>query len=269
MTNALHHGDCLDVLRGMPADSVDLFVTSPPYDNLRTYNGSLTDWTFEKFAAIAGQMTRLLKPGGVIVWIVNDATINGSETGTSFRQALHFKDECGLRLHDTMIWSKGAFSAVGALAVRYAPTFEYMFVLSNGAPQAFNPIKDRKNKSVGREIHGTIRQADGSTRPVSNRGKVIGEYGQRFAVWEMPAVKARQHHPAPFPENLARDHIASWSDKGMTVCDPFLGGGTTGAAAVKLGRKFIGIEREAKYITIARARIQAALCQADGGECVV
>ena len=260
MTDAftLHHGDCLDVLRDMPDASVDLFVTSPPYDNLRTYNDSLTDWTFEKFAAIAGEMARLLKPGGVIVWIVNDATINGSETGTSFRQALHFKDECGLRLHDTMIWHKGEFSAVGALSVRYAPTFEYMFVFSKGALQSFNPIKDRKNKSAGRDIHGTIRLKDGSFKPVSNAGKLIGEYGQRFAVWDMPGVKVRQNHPAPFPENLARDHIISWSDDGMMVCDPFLGSGTTGAAAVKLGRKFIGIEREAEYVAIARARIEAA-----------
>lgn len=260
MTDAftLHHGDCLDVLRGMEACSVDLFVTSPPYDNLRTYNDSLTDWTFEKFTAIAGEMARLLKPGGVIVWIVNDATINGSETGTSFRQALHFKDECGLRLHDTMIWHKGEFSAVGALSVRYAPTFEYMFVFSKGALQSFNPIKDRKNKWAGRDIHGTIRLKDGSFKPVSNAGKLIGEYGQRFAVWDMPGVKVRQSHPAPFPENLARDHIISWSDDGMMVCDPFLGSGTTGAAAVKLGRKFIGIEREAEYLAIARARIEAA-----------
>ena len=161
--------------RELADNSIQLTVTSPPYDNLRTYKGF--SWDFE---AVARELYRVTKPGGVVVWVVADATIDGSETGSSFRQALYFK-ECGFNLHDTMIWNKGSFSAVGALVTRYAPVFEYMFVLSKGKP-VFNPLKDRKNKYAGDKMHGTITQADGTTRPKSNLGKVSPEFGQRFNV---------------------------------------------------------------------------------------
>ena len=141
----LHLGDCLEVMKTFPSGIIDLTVTSPPYDNLRIYN----NYSFN-FEEIAKQLLRVTKDGGVVVWIVGDATINGSETGTSFRQALHFKD-IGFNLHDTMIWNKGTFTAVGALSTRYAPVFEYMFVLSKGQPKTFNPIKDRQNKTFGRK----------------------------------------------------------------------------------------------------------------------
>lgn len=147
----LHLGDCLEVMKTLPRNSIDLTVTSPPYDNLRTYNG----YSFD-FEGIAIELYRVTKDGGVVIWVVGDATINGSETGTSFRQALHFKD-IGFNLHDTMIWNKGTFTAVGALTSRYAPVFEYMFVLSKGQLKTFNPIKDRKNKHFGRTKHGTFR----------------------------------------------------------------------------------------------------------------
>lgn len=250
------HGDCLELMASIPDGSVDLTVTSPPYDNLRTYNG----YTFD-FKGIAQELYRVTKQGGVVVWVVGDATINGSETGTSFRQALYFKDVCGFNLHDTMIWNKGGFSAVGALATRYAPVFEFMFVLSKGRPKAFNPIKDRRNKHAGRSVHGTVRQPDGSVRPVSGGGrKVVADMGQRFNVWDMPAEMRRSEgaHPAPFPEPLAADHIASWSNPGDTVLDPFLGSGTTGKMAILSGRKFIGIEISDEYLDIARKRIGQA-----------
>ena len=253
----LYNGDCLEVMSGLPAGSVDLTVTSPPYDNLRTYEGSLNDWTEAKWKAIIAGLHRVTAPGGVVVWVVGDATIKGSETGTSFRQALHAM-ECGFNLHDTMIWNKLAFSAVGALATRYAPVFDYMFVFSKSAVRTFNPIKDRKNKHAGEVMTGTVRQADGSVRRRSGDGvKVIADYGQRFNVWDMPAQKSRKdtRHPAPFPEPLARDHILSWSNPGDVVLDPFLGSGTTGKMAVLTGRDFIGIEREAKYFEIARERL--------------
>jgi len=249
----LMHGDCLDVMRDMLSEgSVDLTVTSPPYDNLRTYNGTLNDWTPEKWQAIIRELFRVTKQGGVVVWIVGDATINGSETGTSFRQALYAM-ECGFRLHDTMIYAKPNFSAVGALSVRYAQVFEFMFVLSKGAPNTFNPIKDRPNKCAGESGRGTIRQADGSTRPMS-KTITIKEYGQRFNIWEI-APQVQKGHPAPFPEALARDHILSWSNPGDVVLDPFLGSGTTGKMAILEGRRFIGIEREPNYFDIAHRRI--------------
>lgn len=258
----LRMGDCLERMKEIPDGSVDLTVTSPPYDNLRTYNGTLTDWTPEKWQAIIRELFRVTKQGGVAVWVVGDATIKGSETGTSFRQAL-YAIECGFNLHDTMIWNKGAFNAVGALQTRYAPVFEYMFVFSKGACATFNPIKDRKNKCAGTVLSGTIRQADGSTRPVTGKGtKTIADFGQRFNVWDMPAEKSRRdtRHPAPFPESLARDHILSWSNEGDVVLDPFMGSGTTGVSAKRLNRKFIGIERDESYFNIAKKRIESEVC---------
>lgn len=253
----LHRGDCLDVMRDMSDGSVDLTVTSPPYDNLRTYNGTLNDWTPEKWQAIIRELFRVTKQGGVVVWIVGDATINGSETGTSFRQALYAMD-CGFRLHDTMIYAKPNFSAVGALKTRYAPVFEYMFVWSKGAPKAFNPLKDRKTKTAGKAKSGTIRQRDGTTKRMSNEGWIQPEYGQRYNIWEI-SPQTQPGHPAPFPEALARDHIVSWSNPGDVVFDPFLGSGTTGKMALLEGRRFIGMERDAKYFEIAQKRIHDSI----------
>ena len=254
----LIQGDCLVEMARLETGSVDLTVTSPPYDNLRTYNGSLNDWTPAKWQAIISELYRVTREGGVVVWVVADATINGSETGTSFRQALHAID-CGFRLHDTMIWNKGGFSAVGALATRYAPVFEYMFVFSKGQPRTFNPIKDRPNKWAGTKNHGTVRVDNDIRRPKSN-DKTIPEFGQRFNIWDIGPQRQQGNgkHPAPFPEPLARDHILSWSNPGDIVFDPFSGSGTTGVAAVQSGRRFIGIERDPEYFRIATKRITEA-----------
>jgi len=256
VTCDLRMGDCLEIMGQMEAGSIDLTVTSPPYDNLRTYNGSLDDWTEAKWQAIISELYRVTADGGVVVWVVGDATVKGSETGTSFRQAL-WAMQCGFRLHDTMIWNKGGFSAVGALATRYAPVFEYMFVFSKGTAKAFNPIKDRPNKHAGSKLHGTIRNKDGTMKPVSSTG-VIADFGQRFNIWDMDPQRQVGGHPAPFPETLARDHILSWSNTGDVVFDPFLGSGTTGKMALANGRKFIGIERDPTYFAIAQQRCQPA-----------
>ena len=238
-------------MKSLPSQSIDLTVTSPPYDNLRTYNG----YSFD-FEGIAKELYRVTKDGGVIVWVIGDATINGSETGTSFKQALYFK-EIGFNLHDTMIWNKGTFTAVGALTSRYAPVFEYMFVLSKGQPKTFSPIKDRQNKTFGRNKTGTFRQEDGTTKALSSIGKPIAEYGQRFNIWDVSAEKSNNNrlHPAMFPESLAHDHIISWSNEGDTVLDCFLGSGTTGKVAKQLNRQFIGIEISPEYLEIAKNRI--------------
>ena len=245
----------MERMKEIPDESVDLVVTSPPYDNLRTYNGALSDWNEAKRKAIIAELYRATKQGGVVVWVVNDATIKGSETGTSFRQALH-AIASGFRLHDTMIWNKGGFSAVGALATRYAPVFDFMFVWSKGAPATFNPIKDKPNKWAG-EVRRYVmnRQRDGTTKP--SKGYVVAALGQRYNIWEVTPQRQRgaDAHPAPFPESLARDHILSWSNPGDTVLDPFLGSGTTGVACVNMGRRFIGIERDETYFNIARSRI--------------
>jgi site-specific DNA-methyltransferase (adenine-specific) len=255
----LRLGDCLELMKDIPDGSIDLTVTSPPYDNLRTYNGNIKQWNFEKFKDIAKELYRVTENGGVVVWIVADATIKGSETGTSFKQALWFID-CGFNLHDTMIWEKPTFTATGALKTRYAQVFEYMFVFSKGRPKAFNPIKDRKNATAGSKYSGTVRKADGTLKPICNKGRLTAEHGQRFNVWKNNTVggKERCGHPAPFPEQLANDHIISWSNEGDTILDCFMGSGTTGVACVNTDRNFIGIEIDENYFNIAKNRIEEA-----------
>ena len=250
--NRIYNEDCLEGMKRIPDGFVDLTVTSPPYDNLRTYNGNIGQWSFEKFQGIVKQLYRVTKQGGVVVWVVADATIKGSETGTSFKQALWFMD-CGFNLHDTMIWEKPTFTATGSLQIRYASVFEYMFVLSKGKPKSFNPIKDKPNKSVGKKKHGTVRQPDGSTKIQSSIGKETAVFGQRHNVWKISQEMSNtnRRHPAQFPEPLANDHIVSWSNPSDVVLDPFMGSGTTGKMAVLNGRNFIGIELDADYFKIA------------------
>lgn len=253
--NEIICGDSLQILKTFPDKSIDLVVTSPPYDNLRTYNG----YTFN-FEGIAEELYRVTKDGGVVVWVVGDATINGSETGTSFRQALYFK-EIGFNLHDTMIWDKGTFTAVGALVGRYAPVFEYMFILSKRKPKTFLPIKDKPNKHGGTLAHGTIRQADGTTRRITTHNKkVIPLYGQRTNIWTIPNPGIKGNfHPAVFPIGLAVDHIISWSAPGDIILDPFAGSGTTCVAAKQESRNYIGIELSPEYCEIARKRVEQAI----------
>ena len=246
----IYNGDCLEIMPTLADKSIDLTVTSPPYDNLRTYNGNSA---FD-FEGIAKELYRVVKDGGVVVWVVGDATIKGSETGTSFKQALYFK-EIGFNLHDTMIYEKPALSFPDKN--RYYQAFEYMFVLSKGKPKTFNQICDRTNKTAGSKVHGTERRPDGSTNPDrACLGNVTSLIGARFNIWRIPNPgKAGNEHPATFPEQLATDHILSWSNEGDTVLDPFAGSGTTGVACLNTGRKFVLIEKDAGYCEIIRRRI--------------
>jgi site-specific DNA-methyltransferase (adenine-specific) len=248
MLNEIICGDSLKVMRGFESDSVDLTVTSPPYDNLRDYKG----YTFD-FEGIARELYRVTKDGGVVVWVVGDQTTNGSESGTSFKQALYFK-EIGFNLHDTMIYYKG--KCIFPDENRYYASFEYMFIFSKGIPKTFNPINDRINKSFGRKITGTDRRRDGSTKRKSCFGNLIDEKGRRFNVWEITDGVRQSAHPAVFPEALARDHILSWSNEGDLVLDPFLGSGTTAKMAHNLKRNYIGIDISEEYCEIARARLK-------------
>lgn len=252
-------GDCLERMKEIPDGSVDLTVTSPPYDNLRSYNGKIDQWSFEKFQAIARELYRITTEGGVMIWVVMDGTVKGSETGTSFKQALFFKD-CGFRLHDTMIWRKPNSGAIGSMN-RYEQVFEYMFVCSKGSPKTVHLIKDKRNKHFGVIQHGRTRQKDGFTRKTTGYGKrEVAEFGRRHNVWsitpEMSNVK--RCHPAQFPEKLAHDHIISWSNVGDLVLDPFMGSGTTGIACANTGRRFIGIELDETYFQIAKERVENA-----------
>ena len=238
-------------MKRIPDGSVDLVVTSPPYDNLRTYGHLKGGFTFEMFKPIAKELSRILKEGGVIVWNVNDETIKGSETCTSFRQVLFFKDECGLNLHDTMIWEKTCAGALGSNKC-YLQNFEYMFILSKGKLHTFNPIKDRKNvaKPNKNTTNGGLKEGKGKQRQI-----VTKEYGKRTNIWRINQQQLSDH-PAPFPYILARDHIVTWSNENDIVLDPFIGSGTTAIAAIKEKRNFIGFELNKEYYDKACKRIK-------------
>lgn len=253
----LYNGDCLCVMDKLIEEGIkiDLTVTSPPYDNLRTYNGNNDLWNENVWNGIIERLYKITNNGGVVVWVVGDATIKGSETGTSFKQALYFK-EVGFNLHDTMIYQKVGVAYPDF--TRYYQQFEYMFVFSKGKPKTFNQICDRKNKSAGGKPCGTERQKDGSTKESWNRrsGALIKKYGARYNIWQMSNVKYRDKHPAIFPEKLANDHIISWSNENDTVFDPMMGSGTTGKMAKLNNRRFIGIELDENYFNIAKKRIE-------------
>ncbi len=256
MSYSVLTGSCVDLMPKMDKGSIDLVVTSPPYDNLRTYD-DMPEWGEHIWKPCISEIKRVLKPGGVCVWIVGDATIKGNETGTSFRQALYAK-ESGLNLFDTMIYQKH-----GPINVRgncYYPVFEYMFIFSNGEPKTFNPITDRPNRNPGHDVgKGSGRRVDGSKRQPLKHNKAIKSHGIRFNVWNVsPGASSRLStgsHPATMPLQLAIDHVISWSNPGDVVFDPFTGSGTTGVAAISKGREFIGIELSPKYADVALERI--------------
>lgn len=249
----LFNENCIEGMKRLSDDAVDLTVTSPPYDNLRTYNGHVGDFDF---APTAQELYRVTQQGGVVVWIVNDATINGSETGTSFKQALYFK-ELGFNLHDTMIYQKSGCPAPEIN--RYYPNFEYMFVFSKGKPKTVHLLADRKNLWAGDKTAFSNRQSDGSTKKVTAR-KTVKDYGVRWNVWQYSHRTPKGfEHPATFPLELAQDHIKSWSSEGDTVLDCFAGSGTTGVACVNLNRNFIGFEIDKGYCDMARERIARAV----------
>jgi len=249
MNNTIICGDCIDVMKTMPDGCIDLTVTSPPYDNLRDYKG----YNFD-FEGIAKQLYRITKDGGVVVWVVGDATIKGSETGTSFKQALYFK-EVGFNLHDTMIYSKGGQGATGS-NLAYWQEFEYMFVFSKGKLETFNPIGDRKNKVKPRKKLESQGHRHNTGETKGKRVIERKEYGKRFNIWQYHESGTRTNHPAVFPEQLANDHIISWSNEGDTVLDPMCGSGTTLKMAKKLGRNYIGIDCSEEYCQIAEKRIK-------------
>lgn len=258
----IHNMDCRTLMETLPNESVDLVVTSPPYDNLRKYDGAT--WDFETFAHIATELTRVLKPGGVIVWVVGDATYHGSETMTSFRQALFFR-ECGLRLHDTMIFAKKTMPQSHR---RFEQEFEYMFIFSKNAPKTFNPIYipskyAGKVKRIVAPSSATSRREPCSKTYKRRSNSIVKPFKLKGNIWWYSVglngtTKDRIafEHPAIFPEQLATDHIYAWSNIGDLVFDPFCGSGTTAKAAALLGRNFIGAEISASYCAIAAARLK-------------
>lgn len=253
-TNKIIHGNCIEVMKKFQDNSIDLTLTSPPYDNLRTYKGFVFP-----FEDIAKELYRITKEGGIVVWVVNDATINGSETGTSFKQALKFI-ELGFNLHDTMIFQK-TNPIPQIYRKRYNNIFEYMFVFSKGPVKTHNAIKI-DCLHAGLKLNGTTyknyskgeQKREKMAAPVKSQ-KVKGNIWE-YVVGKKLEDQQAKGHPAPFPCELARDHINSWSNKGDVVLDPMSGSGTTPLSALQLERNFIGIDISEEYCDMAEKRIQ-------------
>lgn len=256
--NKIYNENCLDTLARMSDGFLDLTVTSPPYDNLRKYKG----YSFD-FEAVAKELFRVTREGGVVVWIVGDETKDGDESGTSFRQALYFK-EVGFRLLDTMIYEKNGASYPSQ--DKYYQVFEFMFVFTKGQAKTFNPIKDRKNKWLEGWGKKSSRNKEGELKK-SNREKST-QLGIRFNIWRYFTGKGfstvdevAERHPAIFPEKLAADHIFTWSNEGDLVYDPFMGSGTTAKMAHLQKRNWIGSEISAEYVALANKRLEPYLTQ--------
>ena len=264
--NEVYLSNCVSGMQQMDPESVDLCVTSPPYDDLRTYNDS-SKWDFNVFKDVAHTLTRVLKPGGVIMWNVGDSTINGSETGSSFRQALYFMDECKLRLHDTMIYEKtGSAYCSGPKSVRYTQIFEYCFILSKDKPKTVNLIQDKPNKWAGITSWGNAktRKKNGDMHDPGRKSNPIREFGVRTNIWRIKnsggfgqSSKESYKHPATMPEELAKDHILTWSNPGDLIIDPFMGSGTTAAMAIETERNYIGFEIDEIYFNLCQSRLQS------------
>jgi len=245
--NKIYNENCLDTMARMEDNFIDLTVTSPPYDNLRTYNG----YSFD-FESIAKELYRVTKQGGVVVWIVNDKTHKGSETGTSFKQALFFK-ECGFNLHDTMIWKKDKY--VPLTHNRYEQQFEYMFVFSKGKPKTVNHIKVI-SKHKGKEPKRTFYQTNKDKKPtIQHTPKKVSENKIKGNVWTFNPQSLGNGHPAIFPEELANDHIVSWSNEGDLVYDCFMGSGTTAKMSKLNNRNYVGSEISKEYCNISNERL--------------
>jgi site-specific DNA-methyltransferase (adenine-specific) len=252
------NGNAADVLSQIKSKSVDLVVTSPPYDDLRDY-GKDAVWTFDSFKKIAKQLYRVMKDGGVVVWVVGDSVVNGGKTLSSYRQALYFQ-QIGFSMWDVIIYEKSGTAPPHKN--RYFNAFEYMFVLSKGKPKTINIIKDKPNKWANKQTFGTVtrREKDGS---LTDKGrKTINEFGARTNIWRYNNGKGfatkdeiAYNHPAIFPERLAEDHIISWSNEGDIVLDPFAGSGTVAKKCIELNRQWLGIEISEAYCEIAKERI--------------
>ena len=258
-------GDCIqsmDILIKQ-GRKVDLTVTSPPYDDIYDYNGTLI-WNNDVFKEVAKRLYEITNDGGIVVWVVNDQMKNGSETGTSFKQALYFM-EIGFKLHDTMIYAKN--NPVPNARTRYQQSFEYMFVFSKGKPKTTNILKEPRSnkwndKRCFRKEKRFNRDKDGQFSVKRDFHFDINEEVPRRNIWYYSVGlngstkdKNAFKHPAIFPEKLAQDHILSWTNEGDTVFDPFMGSGTTGKMAIANKRNFIGIEKVEEYYQIAVERI--------------
>ena len=258
-SNQIIHGDCVEVMDNqMPPDCVDLVITSPPYDDLRTYGGYKFD-----YAETARALYRVMKPGGVVIWVVGDGVKKGGETGSSFRHALKFQ-EIGFLIHDTMIYEKNTTSFPARRdGNRYSQMFEFMFCFSKGKPKTANLICDKENKWAGHTNWGvkTDRQKDGTLK-VKNDIKPVPKFSPRGNIWRYvvgggfgQSDKEAYDHGATFPEKLVEDHIKTWSEAGDLVFDPMVGSGTTCLVAKSLDRLWLGCDSNEEYVKLSKKRL--------------
>ena len=252
MINKIYNENCLQTMAKMSDNFIDLTVTSPPYGGLRDYKG----YSFD-FESITKELFRVTKKGGVVVWVVGDETKKFCESLVSLKQAIFFVESCGFNLLDTMIYHKSNYAPAYPTLRRYANTFEYMFVLSKGRPNIFNPVQVDKAKLTTKQHIGKYRKKDGTFVEKNmniDTGRITKDAEN---VWTICPTKAKDagNHPAVFPEQLVNDHILSWSNEGDLVYDPFMGSGTTAKMAIKNNRNWIGSEIASEYCEIAKKRI--------------
>ena len=252
----IYNDNCLDYLKSLPDNSIKFTLTSPPYDDIRDYNG----YSFP-FEDIAKELWRTTKVGGVIAWNVADATVKGSETGTSMRQALFFMS-LGFRLHDTMIYAKKNPMPAGVSSKRYHQAWEYIFILSKDAPETFNPIMV-KAKFGHLEANMKHRGKDGEIKYTKTKRneftKVRNIFEYNIGGGHSTKDKVAFGHPALMPEQLAHDMITTWTNEGDAVFDPFTGAGTSAKMCLLSNRKFHGTELSLDYCKLIKTRIELTL----------
>lgn len=249
--NKIYNENCIEGLKKLDDNTIDLVVTSPPYDNLRHYNQKTSEWNFDTFKIVANELFRVLKNGGVIVWNVFDKVENGSRTGTSLRQCLYFQ-EIGLNINDYMIWNKTNMMPVVSQP-RYNPCFEFMWILSKGKPKTFNPIKI-PCKNAGKTYNSTCKNIGGENGRVQKKFKINNKKVD-YSIWSFAVAQNKTSHPAVFPYELPYKHIQTWTNEREVVLDPFIGSGTTALAALDLNRQFLGFDISEEYTNIAQKRI--------------
>jgi site-specific DNA-methyltransferase (adenine-specific) len=275
--NKIYNENCIDTLNKIEDNFIDLTITSPPYTSilsaerypecentaLRNYKGYEFD-----FKNIAKELFRVTKNGGVVVWNINDITIDGSESGESFLQALYFKD-IGFKLHDTMIWKK---ASPFCNPMRYLQSFEYLFILVKGKIQTYNLIQDRPNIWKGHKVHGQDRLKTGNKIQRNNvKNRRTKDFGVRTNIWEIAPASAHienreWNHPAPFPIKLVNDMIISWSNPNDIIYDPFSGSATTIISAIENNRQWIGSEISEEYYNTSLIRINKTIKENENKE---
>ena len=255
-------GDCIEEMQKLIAEGVkvNLTVTSPPYDSLRSYANTLV-WNFDKFKQVADLLYQITEDGGVVVWVVSDQTKNGNKSLTSFRQALYFQ-EIGFNFYDNIIYEKNSSSfPQSKTSLRYSDVYEYCFILTKGKIRKdIHLLCDKPNKWAGHTNWGKLNSynEDGLVAPKKDFINPVPEFSKRNNIWKYNTAveKDKNNHPAKMPEKLAIDHVLSWSNEGDMVFDPFMGSGTTGKAAMQNNRNFIGIEIVPEYVKISEERFK-------------